>query len=173
MKIAASLLVATLAVASALPNAPLESRDEPKAVGATPVAHPSCALKDKGKYIGGIDPDNLHEYWEDLKKQGQCKIKAKKCNRVTCGNTSAIYVCNDNDYDIAPGCATIAEWVGDPRHRNGDGEYHLSQACGCGQYSCDHASGELKFKEGWRIQMGYGNCKHSPDSDTGVYSESH
>lgn len=51
MKIAASLLVATLAVASALPNAPLESRDEPKAVGATPVAHPSCALKDKGKYI--------------------------------------------------------------------------------------------------------------------------
>lgn len=51
MKTATALVIATLAVANALPNAPLGSRDEPKAVGATPVAHPSCALKDKGKYI--------------------------------------------------------------------------------------------------------------------------
>lgn len=37
--------------------------------------------------------------------------------------------------------------------------------------SCNLATGEITFKEGWRIQVGYGNCNHPAQTEKGIYEE--
>ncbi|EPE28266.1 hypothetical protein GLAREA_09386 [Glarea lozoyensis ATCC 20868] len=40
-----------------------------------------------------------------------CHTGPRQCNRISCSYKAAIFLCNDNDYDISPKCAYIASYA--------------------------------------------------------------
>ena len=41
---------------------------------------------------------------------GSCMVDANSCIRMACLNTSGLYLCNGNDYQIAPSCSYLATY---------------------------------------------------------------
>ncbi|KUJ24691.1 uncharacterized protein LY89DRAFT_727709 [Mollisia scopiformis] len=45
--------------------------------------------------------------------QGGCAVGARSCVRISCSYNGAIYLCNDNNYAIAPSCYYLATYAED------------------------------------------------------------
>lgn len=44
-------------------------------------------------------------------KGATCKAKKQSCSRVSCSYNSAIFLCNENDFSIAPECKLVADYA--------------------------------------------------------------
>ncbi|KAK0615285.1 hypothetical protein B0T17DRAFT_657485 [Bombardia bombarda] len=84
-----------------------------------------------------------------------CTTPAKMCRRHSCKDTSAIYVCNDNDFDIAPNCMYDVARLAVYPYDN----------CCRGTNPRKGMSGQQFSNQGWNVIIGYGNCNHDKDQD--------
>ncbi|KAK1830842.1 hypothetical protein QBC39DRAFT_409324 [Podospora conica] len=89
-------------------------------------------------------------------KTDDCTTPAKTCRRHACINTSAIYVCNDNDEDLTLACAAdvadYADWIFDYCCHNTN--FYKGQS---GQIFND--------PKNYNVVIAYGNCRHDKDAD--------
>ncbi|KAB5551059.1 hypothetical protein GE09DRAFT_1222872 [Coniochaeta sp. 2T2.1] len=154
-----SFTTAILAAAAGL-VAPIAA--SPRGEG-RPFALTSKSVLGKKVEIGAIvcgnfataDKRNFMQLQYDLRKHGgNSTIGGKQCYRVSCWNTSGIYVCNDNEGEVEIPNETIANFA--------------SHAGGCCKSSFTRSkglSGQAFSNEGWNVGVGYANCNHHADQD--------
>ncbi|KAK0652516.1 hypothetical protein B0T16DRAFT_454878 [Cercophora newfieldiana] len=95
------------------------------------------------------DADGILQWLDD--KGGDCVTEAKTCTRHACYDTSAVYVCNDNNYAISQKCADVADF----------GRAIIGNCCNTRSTSGQHFSDS----QGFNIVVGYGNCNHGESAD--------
>ncbi|KAI3390634.1 hypothetical protein diail_9013, partial [Diaporthe ilicicola] len=107
-----------------------------------------CGLYANADYVMIAD---LSHSLENKDKDRTWDIGPKACNRVTCWDTSAIYICNDNEHQITvtgPEISKATRWI----------RYHC-----CGEYSNKEIINGQQFTPwGWNANVGYGNCRDPP-----------
>ncbi|OIW34623.1 hypothetical protein CONLIGDRAFT_709932 [Coniochaeta ligniaria NRRL 30616] len=102
------------------------------------------------------DKRNLMEIQYDLRMAGgDCTIPARTCLRLSCWNTSGIYFCNDNDYQVTIQCAYVADFA----------SYIGTQCCKSDFTKSKGISGQAFSALGWNVCVGYANCNHPADRD--------
>ncbi|KAL1883344.1 hypothetical protein Daus18300_000402 [Diaporthe australafricana] len=72
------------------------------------------------------------------------------CNRVTCWDTSAIYVCNDNKFKITVRGEEVAQSLG-----------YIRKNC-CNKNDKSFLAGQQFTPWGWNSAVAYGNCRDPP-----------
>lgn len=83
-------------------------------------------------YLGGIG--------------GACRVDANACSRLTCVDTSGIYLCN-GPTAIAPSCLYIYGYAND-----------IWLSCNKGGYDGDGVSGQEWDSDGYNVVVAYANC---------------
>ncbi|CAG8953013.1 hypothetical protein HYFRA_00003205 [Hymenoscyphus fraxineus] len=84
---------------------------------------------------------------------GGCGVKALKCARISCSYDAAIYLCNDNEFGIAPSCNELSDYPQKIIDRcgwmsSGDTFHNPTLQVGGQQFS------DVKFN----IYLGHNNC---------------
>ncbi|KAK3326833.1 hypothetical protein B0H66DRAFT_589360 [Apodospora peruviana] len=120
----------------------------------------SARAEAKGLYCGifnTADKKNVAGLIDDLlTNTGKCVTPAKTCRRHGCWNTSAIYVCNDNNKEVLLDCANDV---------GGMANLIAGQCCGSANAISGKAiSGQQFSNQGWNVIVSYGNCNHDIDS---------
>ncbi|KAJ0120845.1 hypothetical protein J7T55_015580 [Diaporthe amygdali] len=105
-----------------------------------------------GKYANGdyIRLWNLAYALDNKDADTKWDIGPKACNRVTCWDTTAIYVCNDNDHQITVTGKDISITT-----------VYIRNHC-CGATGQSFISGQQFTPWGWNTNIGYGNCRDPP-----------
>ncbi|KAK1834438.1 hypothetical protein QBC39DRAFT_369334 [Podospora conica] len=83
-----------------------------------------------------------------------CATPARTCRKIVCRNTSAVYICNDNDHDVNPTCTDVAA----------EAMKIVDNCCGGGSYKAG-LSGQRFTEAGYNVVVAFGNCQHGIDSD--------
>lgn len=78
-----------------------------------------------------------------------CDVGAGGCERVSCSNNAAVYLCSADGQDhFGVDCGVIASYVD-----------HIFDKCQTdGQYSIDMACGTMDNTDGWRVEVGNNSC---------------
>ncbi|ROV97401.1 hypothetical protein VMCG_06924 [Cytospora schulzeri] len=113
-----------------------------------------------GEHYCGVfanaDSNNAKSLVQSLgsdKTNNKYSIGAHGCYRVACHNTSGVYVCNDNDFELivnGKDVANAADYI--TRHC-----CYAADVAGRGSYSI--RSGQQFTQWGWNVAVGYADCK--------------
>jgi len=99
------------------------------------------------------DKRNSVQLLYDLRKRGgTCVTGAKKCTRHACWNTSGVFICNDNDHDVAIDCETVANFA-------------AGVANNCCTSTKSGISGQQWSDQNWNAIISYANCNHDSNAD--------
>ena len=84
---------------------------------------------------------------------GTCAVPAGQhsCSRISCRDTSAIYLCNDNENEIAPSCNDLSKYAS-----------AISNACS-GSSSSAFSGQQFNDDDVYNVVVAYGNCNDYPN----------
>ncbi|KAJ9148590.1 hypothetical protein NKR23_g4986 [Pleurostoma richardsiae] len=128
-------------------------------VAASPALFAVAGETPKDLKCGNVDTaakrDVMRGTFDTWKREGNCTTPAQTCRRHWCLNTSAFYICNDDDKEFTIECKHIADYA----------SIIAKQCCTKPYTESKGISGEMSTEEGWSIFVAYGNCKHGRDAD--------
>jgi hypothetical protein len=79
-------------------------------------------------------------YLRGLGNRG-CRVGGRSCTRISCSYRSAIWLCNDNDWEIAPACNYLLEYAGNIIGKCKRTNYFSCRTCPFGVWT-DHVTGQ-------------------------------
>lgn len=92
------------------------------------------------------DTKSNHDYLDVQAETCSISTGPNVCTRLACINTSAVYLCNDNDFAIEPACNYLATYIED-----------IVNTCHSGDWTGGALSGQEFDTDGYNVVVGKSN----------------